>query len=101
MSTGARLWEAFKRAARFKNDYMRYSWAAITWIPPVIFINDNVFELLWIRGPSMSPFFNERHNETTRSDICLNWKFQAQENLQRGQIVTFRWVFRLFADDSL
>ncbi|KAF3767867.1 LexA/Signal peptidase [Cryphonectria parasitica EP155] len=37
----------------------------------------------------MSPFFNERHNETSRSDVCLMWKWYAQRNLQRGMIITF------------
>lgn len=93
MSAGSRLWAAFKTSsARFGIDFSRYAWATLTWIPVVIFVNDHVFMITKIRGPSMSPFFNERFNETTDSDRCLEWKFRAHENLARGQVVTFRWV---------
>lgn len=91
---GSRPWATLLRASTggFRRDFSRYAWATLTWIPVVVFINDYVFEITRIRGPSMSPYFNERHNETTSSDVCLTWKFLAHNNLCRGQIVTFRWV---------
>lgn len=39
----------------------------------------------------MSPYFNERYNETSSQDLCLAMKAYAQENLCRGMIVTFQW----------
>lgn len=92
MAAGSRIWAALKKSRGvFNNDFSRYTLATFTWIPVVIFIKDHVCELTTIRGPSMSPFFNERYNETTKGDICLAWKMNAQKNLKRGQIVTFRW----------
>lgn len=82
----SRIWRG-----AFRNDFTRYTLATLTWIPVVVFVKDHVCEFTTIRGPSMSPFFNERHNETTWGDTCLAWKWGAQENLRRGEIVTFRW----------
>lgn len=99
----SRLWAQLKRssAGAFGSHVSRYAWATLTWVPIIVFINDNVFEITSIRGPSMSPFFNERHNETTASDVCLTWKWKPQRDLHRGQIVTFRWVPRCMAACSV
>jgi inner membrane protease subunit 2 len=59
-------------------------------LPPGIWIQSNIVEITPISGPSMYPFFNERRNETILPDICLNIKYNAQENLQRGMVVTYR-----------
>lgn len=77
-------------APPFVKDVSRYLLVCLGWIPVAIFIQDHVFELVRIRGPSMSPFFNERYNETRWGDVCFARKLHAQENLDRGMIVTFR-----------
>lgn len=64
-------------------------WFFLSWYPVLLFVRTYVFELSMIDGPSMSPFFNERHNETTRRDLCLTRMFRAQEDLERGMIITF------------
>lgn len=85
----SRLWAS---TGAFRKDVSRYAWVTLTWIPIIVFFNNHVLELTSIRGPSMSPFFNERYHETTWPDLCLTWKWGAQQNLKRGQIVTFRCV---------
>lgn len=37
----------------------------------------------------MYPYLNENYNETRFGDVCLTWRLYAQQNLQRGMIVTF------------
>lgn len=76
----------------FLRQFVRYSLVAGSWIPIVFFVNQSVAELSRVNGPSMSPFFNERHNESTARDVCLNCKFDARNGLQRGMIVSFRCV---------
>lgn len=66
----------------------------------IIFVNDHVFELTRIRGPSMYPYLNDRYNETTAKDVCFTWKWYAQNNLQRGMIVTFQLVDKSKIDSS-
>jgi hypothetical protein len=41
----------------------------------------------------MYPFLNPQYNESLRRDLCLVWKLYAQEDLRRGMVVTFRFVF--------
>ncbi|CAN8102265.1 unnamed protein product [Discula destructiva] len=113
MAAGSRIWATLKatppfvRAMRtnafikqksaeveqstppFVKDFSRYLFICLGWLPVVLFVNNHVFEVTMIRGPSMSPFFNERYNETTWGDICLAKKFKVQENLERGMIITF------------
>lgn len=69
-------------------DLSRYLWFILSWAPVIVFVRTYVFELTKVYGRSMSPFFNERHNETTRGDLCLTRMFRAQEDLERGMIVT-------------
>lgn len=51
--------------------------------------NDYVLEFTKINGPSMYPFLNAERDQTLRRDIVLNFKYGAQDDLQRGMIVTF------------
>lgn len=104
MAPGSRLWTRFKgfgwrqwqplppTVQHFTRDFSRYLIVSLTWIPVAVFLNDHVFDITTIRGPSMAPFFNERHHETSWPDVCLTWKMFAQDDLQRGMIITFRWV---------
>lgn len=73
----------------FARDFSRYLFVTLSWIPVAIFFNDHVLEITPIRGQSMYPYFNDRPNETRWLDKCLTIKFNVQENLQRGMIVTF------------
>lgn len=58
-------------------------------IPVVISFNTFVLELAWIRGASMYPFLNSEKDQTTRQDVVVNFKYNAQYALQRGMVVTF------------
>jgi len=61
-----------------------------TWIPPLIWLHENVAEPTFIKGQSMYPFFNPHYNESTRQDLCLVDKWNPAEHLERGMIVVFR-----------
>lgn len=100
MAPGSRLWTRFKgfswrqplppTVQHFTRDFSRYLIVSLTWIPVAVFLNDHVFDITTIRGPSMAPYFNERYNETSWPDVCFTWKVFAQDDLQRGMIITFR-----------
>lgn len=91
MAAGSRAWAKFRGSAKaFTLDFSHYLFVTLPWIPVVIFVKDYGFEIVRVRGPSMSPYFNERYNETQWSDICLAQKLWAQKNLSRGMIVTFQ-----------
>ncbi|KAJ8129371.1 hypothetical protein O1611_g4260 [Lasiodiplodia mahajangana] len=83
------IWTRLKqqRASFGRFGYYMFMFAAS--IPAVILFNSFVFELAWIHGPSMYPFLNSEKDQTTREDIVVNFKYDAQYALQRGMIVTF------------
>ncbi|KAI0457673.1 mitochondrial inner membrane protease subunit 2 [Xylaria acuta] len=83
------IWTRFKqqRAAFGRFGYYMFMFAAT--VPIVISFNTFVLELAWIRGASMYPFLNSEKDQTTREDIVVNVKYNAQYALQRGMIVTF------------
>lgn len=97
MAPRSRLWTKFKSYGwrvptppPFATDCWRYLKLWLAWMPVAIFIKQHVVDITFISGPSMAPFFNERHNETTWRDVCLAWKVDAQHDLQRGMVITFR-----------
>lgn len=57
---------------------------------------------MWVRGPSMTPYLNEDYEEMhTKSDMVLvnmwpwggaGWPFGGKRRLERGMVVTFRFV---------
>lgn len=57
---------------------------------------------MWVRGPSMTPYLNEDYEEMhTKSDMVLvnmwpwggaGWPFGGKRRLERGMVVTFRYV---------
>lgn len=59
---------------------------------------------MWVRGPSMTPFLNKDYETMhTKSDMVLvnmwpfggaGWPWERKRRLERGMIVTFRWVVR-------
>ncbi|KAK4165950.1 mitochondrial inner membrane protease [Cladorrhinum sp. PSN259] len=78
--------QRYEFVKRFSHYLIRYA----TWLPPFIWVNQYVAEVTFINGPSMYPFFNASYNESTRRDLCLVWKMNAQQDLQRGEVVVFR-----------
>ena len=59
-------------------------------------------QVMWVRGPSMTPYLNEDYDQMqTKSDMVLvnmwSWAgllpFRKERKLERGTIVTFRLVF--------
>lgn len=71
-------------------------------IPIGIFFSEHVFQVMWVRGPSMTPYLNEDYEEMhTKSDMVLvnmwpwggaGWPFGGKRRLERGMVVTFRFV---------
>lgn len=68
-------------------------------IPISIFFSEHAMQVMWVRGPSMTPYLNEDYEQShTKSDMVLvkrwSWEFlipfQMERKLQRGMVVTFR-----------
>lgn len=73
-----------------------------TVVPIGMFISQHIYQIVWVRGPSMQPYLNEQYEQTTtEGDVVLvkmlpwfmwPWQKQARIELQRGMIVTFPYV---------
>jgi inner membrane protease subunit 2 len=71
-------------------------------VPIGIFFSEHVLQVMWVRGPSMTPFLNEDYEAMhTKSDMVLvnmwpfggaGWPWERKRRLERGMVVTFRWV---------
>jgi len=68
-------------------------------VPIGIFFSEHVLQVMWVRGPSMTPYLNENYAEmSTRSDMVLvnmwqwasGWPWERSRRLERGMVVTFR-----------
>ncbi|ODM14850.1 hypothetical protein SI65_09602 [Aspergillus cristatus] len=69
-------------------------------IPIGIFFSEHVFQVMWVRGPSMTPYLNEDYETMhTKSDMVLvnmwpwggsGWPWERKRRLERGMVVTFR-----------
>jgi len=68
-------------------------------LPISLFFSEHVAQIMWVRGPSMTPYLNEDYDQMqTKSDMVLvnmwpwAWTFpwQRSKTLERGMIVTFR-----------
>lgn len=68
-------------------------------IPISILFSEHAMQVMWVRGPSMTPYLNEDYEQShTKSDMVLvkrwSWEFlipfQMERKLQRGMVVTFR-----------
>ncbi|KAH2984357.1 hypothetical protein KXW58_009445 [Aspergillus fumigatus] len=69
-------------------------------VPIGIFFSEHVLQVMWVRGPSMTPFLNKDYETMhTKSDMVLvnmwpfggaGWPWQRKRRLERGMIVTFR-----------
>ncbi|KAF7529082.1 hypothetical protein PCG10_008853 [Penicillium crustosum] len=73
-------------------------WAAPV-LPIALFFPEHVMQVMWVRGPSMTPYLNEEYAQTqTKSDMVMvsMWPwgsilpFKKERKLERGMIVTFR-----------
>lgn len=72
-------------------------------IPIGIFFSEHVFQVMWVRGPSMTPYLNEEYDQMqTKMDMVLvnmwpwagaGWPWERRRRLERGMIVTFRYVY--------
>jgi len=88
---------AFRNIAAFRNtqsgkfirDTSGYLFIFATWIPAVIFFNENVGEVTNINGPSMYPYLNTSYNETLTKDRGWVNKWRPAEKLKRGMLVSF------------
>ncbi|GFF36515.1 mitochondrial inner membrane protease subunit 2 [Aspergillus udagawae] len=69
-------------------------------VPIGIFFSEHVLQVMWVRGPSMTPFLNEDYEAMhTKSDMVLvnmwpfggaGWPWERKRRLERGMLVTFR-----------
>ncbi|KAH8889826.1 mitochondrial inner membrane protease subunit [Thozetella sp. PMI_491] len=89
MAAGS-LWGRARTLRPFLGRVSYYLIRLLPWVPPVIWINENLGEPTFISGPSMYPFFNDRYNKSLGRDVCWNFKYGARQGLERGMVVTFR-----------
>ncbi|KAJ5153454.1 uncharacterized protein N7482_009932 [Penicillium canariense] len=68
-------------------------------IPISLFFSEHVMQIMWVKGPSMTPYLNEDYDQMhTKSDMVLvnMWSlhrilpWKRQTRLERGMVVTFR-----------
>ncbi|PYH97389.1 LexA/Signal peptidase [Aspergillus ellipticus CBS 707.79] len=68
-------------------------------LPIGLFFSEHVLQVMWVRGPSMTPYLNEDYEQMqTKSDIVLVnmwgggglWPWERKRRLERGMLVTFR-----------
>ncbi|CAG8193492.1 unnamed protein product [Penicillium salamii] len=82
---------------------IRRAGRTLRWLAPVIpialYFPEHVMQVMWVRGPSMTPYLNEDYEQSqTKSDIVLvsMWPwgsiipFLKPPRLERGMVVTFR-----------
>lgn len=55
----------------------------------MIFINDTLFEIVSVHGPSMQPTLSPSCHETGVEDYLAINKWSPTDNLQRGDVVAF------------
>ncbi|KAJ5328127.1 hypothetical protein N7541_001737 [Penicillium brevicompactum] len=82
---------------------IRRAGRTLRWLTPLVpialYFPEHVMQVMWVRGPSMTPCLNEDYEQSqTKSDIVLvsMWPwgsiipFLKEPKLERGMIVTFR-----------
>jgi inner membrane protease subunit 2 len=76
--------------------------ALIPLIPISLFFSEHVLQIMWVKGPSMTPYLNEDYDQMqTKSDMVLvnMWSmhrllpWKDKRRLERGMVVTFRYGF--------
>ncbi|GKZ67942.1 hypothetical protein AnigIFM50267_002498 [Aspergillus niger] len=77
----------------------RFMGTLLPLIPIGLFFSEHVCQVMWVRGPSMTPYLNEDYDQMqTKSDIVLVnmwgggglWPWERKRRLERGMVVTFR-----------
>lgn len=64
-----------------------------SWFPVWSFVTNNVFCIMSVTGPSMSPFLNTDHDSSTVSDRVWVNMWRAGEGLERGMVVAYRYIY--------
>ncbi|RAL11252.1 uncharacterized protein BO97DRAFT_444158 [Aspergillus homomorphus CBS 101889] len=73
--------------------------AALPLLPIGLFFSEHVLQVMWVRGPSMTPYLNEDYEQmhTTSDMVLVNmwggggfWPWERKRRLERGMLVTFR-----------
>lgn len=76
-------------------------------IPISLFFSEHVAQIMWVRGPSMTPYLNEDYDQMqTQSDMVLvnMWPWgpvfpwARSKRIERGMVVTFRYDPKFLAD---
>ncbi|TVY53846.1 hypothetical protein LCER1_G004072 [Lachnellula cervina] len=83
------------RSGQFFWDTSRKLLIIATWIPAVVFFNENVGMVTFITGPSMYPYLNTNYNESQSKDACWVNKWKPTENLKRGMLVSFWYISQI------
>ncbi|PYI26611.1 LexA/Signal peptidase [Aspergillus indologenus CBS 114.80] len=88
----AALPQPFRRSVRVLG-------ATLPLLPIGLFFSEHVLQVMWVRGPSMTPYLNEDYEQMhTASDMVLVnmwgggglWPWERKRRLERGMVVTFR-----------
>ncbi|KAK2754698.1 hypothetical protein FQN54_006831 [Arachnomyces sp. PD_36] len=60
-------------------------------IPIGLVFSEHVAQVMWVRGPSMTPYLNEEYaTSNLKSDMVLVNMWRPGRELKRGMVVTFR-----------
>lgn len=66
-----------------------------SWFPAWSFFTNNVFCIMSVTGPSMSPFLNTDYGSSLVSDRVWVNMWRARQGLERGMVVVYRYVCQL------
>lgn len=85
------VWNRIRSNRRWREfgDFSFYMFYFATWIPVVVMLKSYVGEVVSVNGPSMYPYLNSDKDSSLRRDLLWNYKFNPQEGLARGMIITF------------
>ncbi|PYH48682.1 putative mitochondrial inner membrane protease subunit Imp2 [Aspergillus saccharolyticus JOP 1030-1] len=73
--------------------------ATLPLLPIGLFFSEHILQVMWVRGPSMTPYLNEDYEQmhTTSDMVLVNmwggggfWPWERKRRLERGMVVTFR-----------
>lgn len=76
-------------------------------VPISLFFSEHVAQIMWVRGPSMTPYLNEDYDQmqTKRDLVLVNmsslsrfWPWNRTIRLERGMVVTFRYASTLIGN---
>jgi len=61
----------------------------LAWFPAFIYFNDHVAQIMWVGGPSMTPFLNTHFHASTQRSVILASMSKPYQNLHRGSVIAF------------